>query len=81
MVNIEVTTRRWGNSIGVIIPKDIVKKENLKENIKINILISKNSNVLDETFGILKGRLKKSSQQMKDEFRKELYPENGNLLL
>lgn len=81
MVTTDVITRRWGNSIGVIIPRDIVKKENLKENLKINILISKNSNVLNETFGMLKGKLKKSPQQMKDNLRKELYPENGHLFL
>ena len=81
MVNTNVITRRWGNSIGVILPKDIVEKEHIKENMRINILISKKSNVLNETFGMLKGRLKKSSQQMKDELKKELYKENEGLLL
>ncbi len=48
---------------------------------RINILISKKSNVLNETFGMLKGKFKKSSQQMKDELKKELYKENEGLLL
>ena len=81
MVNANVITRRWGNSIGVILPKDIVEKEHIKENMEINILISKKSNVLNETFGRLKGKLKKPSQQMKDELKKELYKENEGLLL
>jgi antitoxin component of MazEF toxin-antitoxin module len=81
MVNTNVITRKWGNSIGVILPKEIVEKEHIKENMRINILISKNSNVLNETFGMLKGKLKKSSQQMKDEIKKELYKENEGLLL
>ncbi len=81
MVNTNVITRRWGNSIGVILPKDIVEKEHIKENMRLNILISKKTNVLNETFGMLKGKLKKSSQQMKDEFKKELYKENEGLLL
>ncbi|MBS3075663.1 AbrB/MazE/SpoVT family DNA-binding domain-containing protein [Candidatus Pacearchaeota archaeon] len=81
MVKTEVITRKWGNSIGVILPKEIIEKENIKENMRIDILISKNSNVLNETFGMLKGKLKKSSQQMKEELKEELYPENGNLLL
>lgn len=81
MANADVTTRKWGNSIGLILPKEIVEKENIRENQKINILISKNTNVLNETFGMLKGKLKKSSQQMKDELKEELYPENEGLLL
>ena len=81
MVNTNVITRKWGNSIGVILPKDIVEKEHIKENMRINILISKKSNVLNETFGMLKGKVKKSSQQMKDELKKELYKENEGLLL
>ena len=81
MVNANVITRRWGNSIGIILPKEIVEKEHIKENMNLNILISKRSNVLNETFGMLKDRIKKSSQQMKDELKKELYKENEGLLL
>lgn len=81
MVNTDVITRRWGNSIGVILPKEIIEKEHIRENQKINILISKKTNVLNETFGMLKRKLKKSSQEMKDELREELYPENEGLLL
>ncbi len=81
MVNTNVITRKWGNSIGVILPKDIVEKEYIKENMRINILISKKSNVLSETFGMLKGKIKKSSQQMKDELKMELYKGNEGLLL
>jgi len=81
MVNTNVITRKWGNSIGVILPKEIVEKEHIKENMRINILISKKSNILNETFGMLKGKMKKSSQQMKDELKKELYKENEGLLL
>ena len=81
MVNIDVITRKWGNSIGIILPKEAIEKEHIRENQKINILISKKTNVLNETFGMLKRKLKKSSQEMKDELREELYPENEGLLL
>ncbi|MFA5856008.1 MAG: AbrB/MazE/SpoVT family DNA-binding domain-containing protein [Candidatus Pacearchaeota archaeon] len=81
MVNTNVITRKWGNSIGIILPKEIVDKENIKENMELSILISKKTNVLNETFGMLKGKLEKSSQNMKDELKKELYKNNEGLLL
>jgi antitoxin component of MazEF toxin-antitoxin module len=74
MVVIETKTRKWGNSLGVIIPRGAVEASNLKEEQNIKLIILKDSgNVLRETFGILRGKLKKSAQQMKDEFRRELY--------
>jgi len=39
---------------------------------KTNVL-KDSKKVLEETFGTLKGKLKKSSQRIKDELRKELY--------
>ena len=71
---IETRVKRWGNSLGVVIPSETITKENVKENDVIKILILKDSTkALKETFGLLKGKLTKSSQQMKDESRKELY--------
>ncbi len=37
------------------------------------ILILKQSNALKETFGIFKGKWKKSAQKIKNELRSELY--------
>lgn len=72
-MEIEATTRKWGNSIGIILPKDFVKRKNLKENAKIRIDITTDEdlNGLNEIFGMLKGKLKKSGQKIKDELRKE----------
>lgn len=67
--------KKWGNSFGIIIPKDIIQGEELEENDEIEILIAKPSNALKETFGLMKGKFKKSAQQMKDELREELYNE------
>ncbi len=75
MQAIRAKTRRWGNSIGVIIPRNIAEKEHIKENQAIDILIVKRTNALKETFGMLGNRLKKSSQEIKDELRSELYDE------
>ncbi len=69
----ETITRKWGNSLGITLPKEIVEEQNLKENEKIIVLVIKKNSTLKKTFGMLKGKLKKSAQQMKDELRKELY--------
>ena len=71
---IQTRVKKWGNSFGIVIPSEIVAEEKIKENDSIEILILRDSKkVFKETFGILKGKLTKSSQQLKDELRKELY--------
>ena len=74
MTTIQTRVRRWGNSLGVIIPSEAVASEKIRENDEIMVLLVKDSKrVLRETFGMLKGKIKKSSQQIKDELRVELY--------
>ena len=71
---IESEVRKLGNSFAVIIPKNIIEKDAIKERQKIRlILIRESRKVLNETFGMSRGRLKKSGQQIKDELRRELY--------
>ena len=67
---IEVRTKKWGNSIGIIIPSKTVEEFNIKPEEKISINISKKGNVLMEMFGAGKFK-KKSARKMLDEFRKE----------
>lgn len=69
-----VETKKWGNSIGVVLPKEILEIENIHgEHEKLFLLIRKKDNTLRETFGSLKGKWRKSTQQIKDEIREELY--------
>ena len=75
MIECESTLRKWGNSVCVVIPKDVVESEHLKEEEKIKFLILRDNKVLKETFGMMKGRWKKSTQDIKDQLRKELYNE------
>ena len=71
---IQGVIKKWGNSFAVIIPKDIMKKENIKENEEVTFIVVPNSQrALKELFGIAKGKIKKSGQEIKDELRKELY--------
>ncbi len=59
--------RKWGNSVGVILPNEVVKAEKLKENEKIVIDIKKRQ-IGKELMGLLKD-WKKSPQSIKDESR------------
>ncbi len=71
---IETKVKRWGNSLGIIIPSKAVEIRNIKENDSIKILIVKDSKkVLKKTFGLLKGKLTKPTQQIKNELRRDLY--------
>ena len=69
-MTIEVKTKRWGNSIGIIIPSEAVERFNIKPEEKIVIEISKESNVLKEMFGTAKFK-KRTAREMLNEFRKE----------
>jgi len=60
--------KEWGNSLGIIIPKEIARKEDLKVNDEIVVDIIKKKDLMD-LFGSLK--FKKGSQELKDEARKE----------
>jgi antitoxin component of MazEF toxin-antitoxin module len=51
-MEIETTAKRWGSSIGVILPKTLVEKEHIKENDKIVISVKKR-HYAREFFGLL----------------------------
>lgn len=44
----EVTLGKWGNSLGIRIPIDILKKLNLTENSKLNISAVNNKVILEK---------------------------------
>ena len=69
----ELTTkvRKWGNSYGIIIPQELMRRKNIKEGEEIDAILIKKGNVLRETFGTMK--FKKSIEQMMKETDKELY--------
>ena len=60
---VELILRKWGNSLGVILPKDIIHKKHLKRNDKIFIEVVKEAD-LTPLFGSLKRKL--SGQQLKN---------------
>lgn len=74
MTVIEAKIKRWGNSLGIIIPSEAVAARKLKENDEVTILVFEDSKkALKESFGSLRGKLTKSGQQIKDELRRDLY--------
>jgi len=73
MIECETITRKWGNSLGITLPKEIVESQHLKEHEKIKILVLKETGNLSKTFGLARGKWKKSAQHIKDEIRKELH--------
>ena len=63
----EAIPKQWGNSIGVTIPKDIVKKEKIsvKDKAKFIVIGASDMKQLKKSFGTLE--LKKPTQRIMDE--------------
>ena len=72
MAELNTRVRKWGDSLAVIIPKEIADKEKINTNDQIHLSINK-KNDLSDVFGLLKGKIRKTAQQLKDESRKGWY--------
>jgi hypothetical protein len=64
---VEVTLRKWGNSLGGVFPKSFVEEHKLKPDETILVEVVKKAD-LSAIFGSLK--LKGSAQAMKNEARR-----------
>ncbi len=62
---IRTKLRRWGNSLGVVIPRDEASREGLRENDEVEVLVRKAVNIR-QLFGKYKFR---DLQSLKDELR------------
>ncbi len=71
MFKSETRLRAWGNSVGVVLPKELLKEESLSINDEVEIIIKKKSNLLKEVFGKLK-EIKSRSHKTTDEILKEI---------
>jgi len=67
MSEIECTAKKWGNSIGVVLPRNIVKEENIRPNEKVVVDIKK-THKAKEFFGLLP-QWKVDTQKLKDKLR------------
>lgn len=66
---IAAKTKKWGNSLGIIIPKEEVDNLKLRENQTIVVEIIKKENPLKELFGF--GKLKKPTEELLKEIREK----------
>ena len=70
MMEVKVRTKKWGNSIGILIPKDAVRKENIKPDQEVTILISAKPIMKGkDIWGTLK--FKESTEELMREVDKE----------
>ncbi|MBS3081001.1 AbrB/MazE/SpoVT family DNA-binding domain-containing protein [Candidatus Pacearchaeota archaeon] len=68
-MEIKTIAKRWGSSIGIILPKSIVDAKKINENDELIIEI-KNRNLTEDLFGKYPRKTDKSAQELKDEARK-----------
>ncbi|MFH1650100.1 MAG: AbrB/MazE/SpoVT family DNA-binding domain-containing protein [Candidatus Woesearchaeota archaeon] len=73
MTTCDVTPRKWGNSVGIILPKELVDAEGIELDKPNTLLIVKPGRIPKEMFGMIKRPKGKSTQQILDEMDKELY--------
>ena len=65
-MELEAIAKKWGSSIGFVIPKEVAEKEKIKPNSKVKFEIIKVTDISD-TFGRLKRKV--SGQEFKDRAR------------
>ena len=72
MSEVECVAKKWGNSIGIVLPIKTVKEENIQPNEKILVSVKKLHRA-KEFFGLLPN-WKVDTQKLKDELRKGWEP-------
>jgi len=75
MIKSETKLKAWGNSIGVILPKEELQEQALSVNDEVEVVVRKKSNPLKDAFGKLKqfnAKSRKSTDELLNEVDKEL---------
>lgn len=73
MIEVKTKLRKWGNSLGIVIPRKETMKEHMKEGEQVTALVLKNEHPLEELFGTLK--FKKSTEAILQESDREAWDE------
>ena len=63
----QIILKKWGNSLAIIIPREIARQKNLSEDDRVSIEIFKEAD-FDDVFGSLKTN--STGQEFKDEAKK-----------
>ena len=55
MIECDASIKKWGNSLGIVLPKNTLKENNIQTNDKIHVLITKvtKENPLQKLWGAL----------------------------
>ncbi len=75
MIRTVAKLKAWGNSLGIVVPKEELKAENLGVNDEVEITVKIKENPLRAAFGILKDapkKTRKSTDELLKEIDKEL---------
>ncbi|MEK6859937.1 MAG: AbrB/MazE/SpoVT family DNA-binding domain-containing protein [Nanoarchaeota archaeon] len=67
VIQTKTKIREWGNSFGIVIPRELVIKEGFRVDDSVTISIERNQ-TLENFFGKLKSKM--DTQKMKDESRR-----------
>lgn len=68
MEEVRTVARKWGSSIAVVIPNNVVKRRKIRENEEIVIEI-KRKPIAGEIFGLFPRKSKRGAQEIKNEMR------------
>ncbi|MEK6874867.1 MAG: hypothetical protein AABX52_03915 [Nanoarchaeota archaeon] len=68
MIETDVEVKKWGDSLAVIIPRQLAEEEHIGVRDRIHLRIDKETD-LSDIFGIAKG-ITKNTQELKDEAKK-----------
>ena len=71
MIELKGKVRKWGRSLGVVIPKETIEKEGIRENQSIDLIIRKPNNVLRESYGLFKKKI--NTEKVMKEIDEELH--------
>ncbi len=82
MEQIKTRIKKWGNSFGIILPKDFMNSKKLEEGSEISVMIAPNNKMtvgdlmeLSKKIGLTKKLKGIDTQKVLDETDKELWPE------
>lgn len=67
MLKFKAIPRKWGNSIGITLPNEVVEQGNIKTEKEVEILVIEKKVDLSKIFGSL--NIKSSTQKIKDELK------------
>lgn len=77
MEQIRTKLKKWGNSMAVVIPAKIIEGKSLKEGSEITITFDFGEKTkVKDVFGMLKGKLKKDTQELLDEVDRDFSGED-----